>query len=370
MLNIQIKEESYIDKDGKKGIVNYAVVNDIADKQAHCYGTHLPHVSFEKEEVIEILLNHSFADVGVYFTEFSFFREVAEWENWLEIEVYCNEYLDEKIPKIKIQIILQDWENWAKPWSMSALAKEFELSIKELGNKKLKYWQEDEESMLNGFGIQYFPENLNNDIKSEVDNILSLLQTSLETTNKRLLASIDGDTVLTYFHFPEEIKTACKQYLVYFAQFMTDIGISVNTELKEEINHTLFKIIPKNENESLEKIREALDLYLNAPNDKAFQDEIAIQTDIAAKQWEANIYHLKSQLSLANSVLQANQATIEMLQLSNYQYKQLLESHKQKKESEKEDIIKDIVAVKKYDGKAFSVDFAEILRRLKRKFSK
>ena len=52
---------------------------------------------------------------------------------------------------------------------------------------------------------------------------------------------------------------------------MADIGIEVDTEIKEEANQTLFKIIPKDKNEGLDKIREALYIYLNAPGAKDFQ---------------------------------------------------------------------------------------------------
>jgi hypothetical protein len=249
---------------------------------------------------------------------------------------------------------------------MSSLAKQFEININELANEKIKYWQDDEDSMLNGFGIEYFPSNDSLNIESESKTLLDIAEALVGKTNKNLLTSIDSEAVLTYFQFPEDIKTACKQYLVYFTQFIADMGIVVDTELKEELNQTLFKIIPKDKDESLDRIREALSIYLNAPSDPNFQVQVSNQTDIAVKQWEANFYHLKSQLSLATSIIQAKDSTIEMLQLSNYQYRQLLESHSAKKECEKEELIKGIVSVKKYEGKGFSIDFAEIFRRLKR----
>ncbi len=73
---------------------------------------------------------------------------------------------------------------------------------------------------------------------------------------------------------------------------------------------------------------------------------------------------------MAASIIQTKDSTIEAFQLSNYLYKQQLESHSSRKESDKEDLIKDIVAVKKYEGKRFSIDFPEIFRRLKRSFKR
>ncbi len=253
---------------------------------------------------------------------------------------------------------------------MSSVAKQFGMNVNDLANENIKYWQVDDETMLNGFGVEYFPSDDESIIDTELSNILRIIATLTDKTNKELLTAIDSEAVLTYFQFPDEIKTACKQYLLYFTQFIADMGIVVDSEIKEELNHTLFKIVPKNKEESLDRIRETLHIYLNAPNDKNFQVQAANQNDIAVRQWEANIYHLKSQLSLATSIIQAKESTIEMLQLSNYQYKQLLESHSAKKESDNEEIIEGIVTVGKYEGKGFSIDFAEILRRLMRTIKK
>ena len=73
-------------------------------------------------------------------------------------------------------------------------------------------------------------------------------------------------------------------------------------------------------------IREALSYYLNAPSTEDFHNQVSQYDDISIKQWEANIYHLKAQLSLSKTILHAKNATIEALQLSNYQYKQLINS--------------------------------------------
>lgn len=207
-------------------------------------------------------------------------------------------------------------------------------------------------------------------IEREVNKAIDILGKVIELNNKSLLTKIDKNAITTYFQFPDEIKTSCNQYLIYFTQFMADIGIDIDTEIKEEANQTLFRILPRDKKEGLEKIKEALYLYLNTPNDKNFEARVVDYNDVSVKQWEANVYHLKSQLAIAASILQAKETTIEALQLSNYQYKQLVESHEKKANAKKgEDIIKDIVSVKHYDGKWFDVNFPEILRRLKRKLN-
>ncbi|MFN3849050.1 MAG: hypothetical protein ACK4NY_06460 [Spirosomataceae bacterium] len=211
-------------------------------------------------------------------------------------------------------------------------------------------------------------------IKSEIDNAIKFTEEILHQTHTTLLANLDKDLITSYFTFPEEIKTACKQYLVYFAQFLMDLGIEADTEIKEVAHQTLFKVIPRNKEESLDKIREALDVYLNIPKD--FDIQVAQNNDVAVLQWQANIKHWESQVLIAKAAIQLKDATInsqiatiESLKLSNYQYREILEQKNLESEAKNEvEIAGGLVKVKEYDGDGFSINLPEILRRLKRIF--
>lgn len=56
--------------------------------------------------------------------------------------------------------------------------------------------------------------------------------------------------------------------------------------------------------------------------------------------------------------------TIEMLRLSNIQYKQNLSAESNE---QPEDIIPDVVSVAKFESDGLSINLAEVLKRLKRK---
>jgi hypothetical protein len=91
--------------------------------------------------------------------------------------------------------------------------------------------------------------------------------------------------------------------------------------------------------------------------------------NLAVQQLQGNILHLQSQLTLAKAFLQVQEATIEALQLSNYQYRQLLSSgEKPKEKSADEPLIGDTLHVTKIEAKGVKVDLPLILRRLKRVF--
>jgi hypothetical protein len=115
----------------------------------------------------------------------------------------------------------------------------------------------------------------------------------------------------------------------------------------------------------LDKVRQALDIYLRLPDTPSFAAEAGKHPDLAVQQLRANILHLQSQLMLAAASLQAKDATIEALQLSNYQYRQLISSELNAK-SQMEPLIGDTVHLTKVEGKGLSIDLPLLFRRLKR----
>lgn len=367
MLNIEFKPKEKEEKDSRDEF--YIVVNGIPDKDSYYSEYIYKSAGFYDDEVVEILLAHSFGEIGKHFTQIGFNLERDWWDDWLDFDVYCNKYFEERFPRIRVNLRVET-EHWAKPWSLVEFSKALAKTVDTYNNPNISYFQEDEEFVGNGFGVEFLIEDTSSIIKSHIDECVNILKDVIDKTNNYLIANIDKESLTTYFQFPESVKTACNQYLVYFAQFVADIGIEVDTELKQVSNSTtLFKITPLNKEEALTNIKEALSIYLQAPSMNDFEIQTANFNDIAVSQWQANIFHLKSQLAISRTLLQAKDALIENLQLSNYQYRQIVEQKTQIKPADKdEELIKDIVTVKKFDGKGFSVNFPEILRRLKRVF--
>jgi CheY-like chemotaxis protein len=183
------------------------------------------------------------------------------------------------------------------------------------------------------------------------------------------------DSLVTLFRFPPGIRSCCSQYLLYFVQFLEDLGIKADSEIKEDAGRILFSVTPADGTSALGKIKEALEVYLDLPRNPEFNATADEFSDIAVSQLKANVFFLKSQLELAQAMLETKSATIEALNLTVYQHRQLLTgpsadqtTPKAKTSSESEPIIGDTVHLTKYEGKFVKVDLPTILRRLKRSF--
>jgi hypothetical protein len=184
----------------------------------------------------------------------------------------------------------------------------------------------------------------------------------------------DINSLEVAFDFPEEVRVPCEQYLLYFGQFLADVGVKATTNIHHEAGQVLFSITPQDKETALDKIHLALGEYLNLA--RAPVDEASI-VSIAEQRLAANLDHLRGQLRLKNAELQLAQATIETQQVAIHVLKGdvLIASIQnvttpQKKSDDKASFLGDTLALKPYNYKGVEVNYPEIFRKLRRLFKR
>ncbi len=115
--------------------------------------------------------------------------------------------------------------------------------------------------------------------------------------------------LLASFNFPETLKASCKQYLLYFAQFLQDLGIDTTSNLKEEAGKVLFSVTPTDDVEALDKIREALAVYLNLPASPIIYDE-----SFAAMRLQQQIDNLQHSQKMAVREIRSAERELRLAQ--------------------------------------------------------
>jgi hypothetical protein len=78
-------------------------------------------------------------------------------------------------------------------------------------------------------------------IGGEVKRTLPVVQGICDEVIKRLQTRLGADSITTAFDFPDEVKVPCEQYLVYFVQFLRDIGVEATSDLQHYAGRVLFK---------------------------------------------------------------------------------------------------------------------------------
>jgi DNA-binding response OmpR family regulator len=146
-----------------------------------------------------------------------------------------------------------------------------------------------------------------------VEELLARIQALLRRSliGQGRVKQSDGNSVSMHFDFPEVIKVPCQQYLLYFVEFLRDIGIDATADLKEDAGQVLFSVTPKDKDEALENIWDALGIYLRLPMNRNAVVVITPESSIEAQKLSAELLHLRSQLLLTNAALQQKELAIQ-----------------------------------------------------------
>jgi hypothetical protein len=192
-----------------------------------------------------------------------------------------------------------------------------------------------------------------------MNELHQIIETELIVKNKK--------TILTkYFDFPKELKISCKQYLLYFAQFLKDLGINADSNLKEEAGKVLFSVIPTDDIEALDKIREALAVYLNLPSSPIVYDD-----SFAAMRLQQQIENLQHSQRTAVRELQFNEKLLTA-QSQIINEKNVTISHQQSVIEQQNKIIEKIssksIMIDSVENKEELVEICEGLKIGKSKF--
>lgn len=319
------------------------------------------HVYFNNE-IINLSIDNSIKDFFNFnITSFNFGLDTKEFQylNWVKNDDYNVFFQQEMNCSL---ILLPQFLEWDKPFSILHFLQELELSLKK--DNIVADFSDDliYEGILITFNI--YPEK---SIFQEYNRILKLVNNKCSEIFYNLKENNLNNELLSVFSFPQEIKQACEQYLIYFSKFLQDLGIEVVSKIDSQTKTTFFTVIPLDSGEALINIKKLLDIYLSIPQTNDLETYSLNYNDVSVQQLMANVYHLKSQLILANSIIQNKDATIESLKLTTLHQNLIIDS---KKSSNEEKAIDGLVTIGEFEWKGLKVNLAEVFRRLKRKFTK
>ncbi|MEO7215093.1 hypothetical protein [Mucilaginibacter sp.] len=341
-------------KDSKK---SYIVIDGHKDAEPYDENNTYREHRFQTKEVYDTILNYSSREIYEYFDEIIYY----DLENPIasELSIFIHFYEMSFDINLNYSFYLNAWD---KGFTFDNFLSVLESLLPDKYNGEDSKFLVDVENVVGlNLILPYTSDSISLHVRAFIEEINSLIKLTYLT-----LSANSEDSFISVFKFPESIKTPCQQYLMYFGQFLSDLGIEVETTLKEQAHSTLFSVTPKDKDDAMEKIKDVLEMYINLPNSDAFNR--INNPNVALIQIQANVMHLNSQIMLAHATIQMKDATIEALKISNYQIQQQLYHQEIQKEEDEEAVIDGIISVKKYDGQWFSVNIPEILRKLKRKF--
>lgn len=178
------------------------------------------------------------------------------------------------------------------------------------------------------------------------------------------------------FRFPPEVRTACQQYLLFFIEFLHDLGVEAASELKtESAGRVLFSIKPLQKQHALEQIRAALEAYLYLPR-LEIEDVSLQQTTPEVRRLAETVVRLKQELIRAHESLETTNAKIETIQTVIDAQRKLLTGEvvytsveETKPPDGNEVILGGLVELTDYEVKGVILKWPQLYRRLRKLFT-
>jgi len=120
------------------------------------------------------------------------------------------------------------------------------------------------------------------------------------------------------FNLPKEYQSILKPYLQYFEEFLNDLCIESNVSIQKLGEDTILSIEPKNKDEALEKIADALKAYLCAPvlaNGVSLDESLQMKTSLAklyaqCKNLESQVMYKELSIQELGKQIQLRDETI------------------------------------------------------------
>lgn len=330
------------------------------------------------EKVTETVFDLSFKDAT---NEMRFLRCHYPWDlNGIFEDIKIEKVLDNDREKylLGLELSFNDIENWKRPFSIKEFVELMEKVINSDDDLDFEWVQREQKTVIEcEISCQTYDGEMI--IRSYVEGKLSAIQKISDRVINELTYNVPN-AVISWFEFPERVRIPCEQYLLYFIQFLKDLGISAEANIQNESGKVLFSVIPTTESVALEQIRDALEVYLQLPSKVNTTSYMNVPSDPKIQQLIANTQHLNSQLMLCNATMQIQAQTIERQQTIIDQQQRMLDAtilqtslvtmSTSGKKEDKEELFGGTVALKKYEGKGFEVNVPNIYRWIKNQFHK
>lgn len=355
------------------------------DDSAHVYINNVKgqfRVLIHEKSLGNILLVNKVSDLSPDIVKVSALPSFHLLESEPEISQGWGMYREDSGATYLLLTFFYDVESWRRLWSIREYDQAFRKIVELHGEEHVK-WLTDEASgfdlaltVPNRTSLMFKMSDLNTNFRDEVYRHSAELNRLHQLTIQSLTATLRSDSVVMHFDFPEEVRVPCEQYLLYFIQFLKDIGVEATAELEHQASEVLFAVTPTDKDEALDKIRAALNTYLHLAASPVNSASV-LSTEIEVQRLSANIQHLQGQLTLAHAVLQAKDATIQLQQTNIKRQRQIitgeivLESMKDvsSKPKDAEEVLGGLAEITKYEGKGFNLNLPEAFRRLRQMFS-
>jgi len=233
----------------------------------------------------------------------------------LDFEYYKEDYI--KINEVSIDFCITEYilgfrikyelEVWANHYSFKKFNLVFEKLLSEGSFKITTHNYSEVDLDIEIDRLKYQNRIMLPDVKKALKHIEKC---SLEA-HKILIEQSKDDVFIKIFEFPAEYKNICSQYLIWFGEFLQNLGLDANVSTEQSKNQTQLIVSPNECPELLTEIEKLFYQYLSLPYAELLPPEsnLTPQELHAYQAVKMQVQHLQTQVQMKDSVIASYQAT-------------------------------------------------------------
>ena len=289
----EVDEKIYLVKDGNE-ITHYFLEERTSTRTGKNSFHYVSYNDFEldKNEIKE-LFELSLSEIP------ECFMYVAE-----KYELIGDGFISIDISKSNITIFIDhDLEDWANTYTCKHFTEEL-----------AKRLSEGPFDVANDYNITLYLDEVKlqtNPILPDFIDALALINRCYQETKKSLIELSKGEVFIKVFEFPVEYKNIYCQYLVWFGEFLKNLGLDANVSTEQEGNTTQLIVSPNECPELLNKVEELFYQYLSLPYFELLPPEKSYtpQELHTFHSIQMQVQHLKTQIQMKDSVIASYNST-------------------------------------------------------------
>ena len=189
-----------------------------------------------------------------------------------------------------------------------------------------------------------------------------------QSINSRLLSGLETNGLHSTFSFPKEVRSACEQYLLYFGEFLRDLGVETSVELREIGDRILFSVTPIDKKHALSNIRDALEVFLRMPGSELLATGLDPNDQFGHTKLISAIKYLRAQLELSEERDRKLGFTVQAQAVSIVALSQLVAGGMRptsttQDTNDSEKVLGGLVVLSKAEKAGIAINVAEMYRR-------
>ncbi|MEM7793193.1 MAG: hypothetical protein AAF579_01910 [Cyanobacteria bacterium P01_C01_bin.118] len=209
-------------------------------------------------------------------------------------------------------IDLVDWDNG---WSIKNQLNDFDEFIKDYGAEftepKVKPFLHEENIKENDFNhYTVISINCNSPsllLRDFLDSYIEIFTKAQEKVIEKYQSSLTNYSSIEAKHFDfsgfsSGVRSACERYLIYFSDFLRDVGIKASINIDKKGKDLYFSVIPESEEDELETINILLEqFFIRLPDsDIIKQYKSGSDLDFASERLVRQVEKLEGDIRLIN----------------------------------------------------------------------